>query len=146
MKIATKYHGEVEMNANEILTFEKGIPGFPEEKKFILLSLSDDNTFNVLQSVSEPELAFILSNPFNFFRQYDFKLEDSVIDELELYSEKDLLVYAILTVQDPFEKTTANLQAPVIINSKNRKAKQVILHNEQFSTKHPIFKKTEVKG
>jgi flagellar assembly factor FliW len=146
MKIATKYHREVEINANEILTFEKGIPGFPEEKKFILLPLSDDNTFNVLQSVSTSELAFVLSNPFNFFREYDFKLEDSVVEDLELESAKDVMVYSILTVQDPFEKTTANLQAPVIINSKNRKAKQVILHNEQFSTKHPIFEKTEAKG
>ncbi|GAM11994.1 flagellar assembly protein FliW [Mesobacillus selenatarsenatis] len=146
MKIATKYHGEVDINPNEILTFEKGIPGFLDEKEFILLPLSDDNTFNVLQSLSASELAFIISNPFNFFREYDFKLEDSVVNELDLDSEKDVLVYSILTVQDPFEKTTANLQAPVIINSKNRKAKQVILHNEEFSTKHPIFEKTETKG
>jgi flagellar assembly factor FliW len=146
LKVATKYHGEVEIDTNEILIFEKGIPGFPEEKEFILLPLSDDNTFNVLQAVSTSDLAFVLSNPFNFFREYDFKLEDSVVDELELDSEKNVLVYAILTVQDPFENTTANLQAPVIINSKNRKAKQVILHNEQFRIKHPIFKKTEAKG
>lgn len=146
MNIDTKYHGSLEINSNEILNFEKGIPGFLEEKKFILLPLSDDEIFAVLQSVTTSEIAFVLTSPFNFFKDYDFKLEDQVIEELELESEKDVLVYSILTVQDPFEKTTANLQAPVIINAKNQKAKQVILHNEQFNTKHPIFEKPEAKG
>jgi flagellar assembly factor FliW len=146
MKIATKYHGDVEINSEEILKFEKGIPGFPDEKEFILLPLSHDEIFYVMQSVSNGQLAFVLSNPFNFFREYDFKLEDSVVEEIELESKEGVLVYSILTVQDPFDKTTANLQAPVIINSKNRKGKQVILHNEQFSIKHPIFENTKVKG
>ncbi|MCM3124130.1 MULTISPECIES: flagellar assembly protein FliW [unclassified Mesobacillus] len=146
MKIATKYHGDVEISAEEILNFEKGIPGFPNEKEFTLLPLSDDDTFYVMQSVCNRQLAFVLTNPFHFFREYDFKVEDSVVEELELESEKDVVVHSILTVQDPFNKTTANLQAPVIINTKNRKAKQVILHNEQYSTKHPIFEKTNVKG
>lgn len=144
MKINTMYHGEVEID--EFLTFEKGIPGFVEEKQFALLPLSEDETFYVLQSVSTPGLAFILSSPFQFFSEYDFQLEEAAVEELGLESEKYAAVYAILTVQDPFEKTTANLQAPIIINLKNNKAKQVILHNEQFKTKHPIFKKAEAKG
>ncbi|WP_210367199.1 flagellar assembly protein FliW [Bacillus sp. REN3] len=146
MNIATKYHGEIDINPAEILTFEKGIPGFAEEKKFVLLPLSEDDFFYVLQSLATEGLAFIVTNPFHFFTAYDFKLEDSVVEELSLESEKDVLVYSILTVQDPFEKTTANLQAPIIINSKNNKAKQVILHDDNYNTKHPIFEKAETKG
>lgn len=144
MKINTKYHGEVEVN--DILSFEKGIPGFADEKQFALLPLSDDETFFVLQSTVTSELGFILSSPFQFFREYDFQLEEATVEELSLESEKDIAVYTILTVQDPFENTTANLQGPIIINLKNHKAKQVILHNEQYKTKHPIFEKTEAKG
>ena len=144
MKINTMYHGEVEIE--EVLNFEKGIPGFVDEKQFALLPLSDDETFFVLQSVATPGLAFILSSPFQFFRTYDFQLDEPAVEELGLEKEKDVAVYSILTVQDPFEKTTANLQAPIIINLKNRKAKQVILHEEQYQTKHPIFENTEAKG
>ncbi|WLR55542.1 flagellar assembly protein FliW [Mesobacillus subterraneus] len=144
MKINTKYHGEVEVE--DILTFQKGIPGFVEEKQFSLLPLSDDESYFVLQSVSTPGLAFVLTNPFHFMKEYDFKLEDATVEELNLESEKDVAVYSVLTVQDPFEKTTANLQAPIIINQRNRKAKQVILHDEQYKTKHPIFKKAKAKG
>lgn len=146
MKIGTKYHGDVEIKNNEVLAFDKGIPGFLDEKQFVLLPLSEDNIFYVMQSVATPALAFILSNPFNFFKHYDFKLEDTVVDQLGIGSEQDVQVYSILTVHDPFEKTTANLQAPIIINVTNYKAKQVILHEEQYSTKHPIFDKTKTKG
>lgn len=141
MKIDTKYHGVVEIEETEILHFEKGIPGFLAEKQFVLLALSEDDDFYAMQSVETAELAFIISNPFGFFPEYDFKLEESIVEELEIESGKDILVYSILTINEPFEKTTANLQAPLIINSKNRKAKQVILYNEPFSTKHPIFEK-----
>jgi flagellar assembly factor FliW len=149
MRLNTKYHNEVEINEEDILQFEKGIPGFPEETKFVVLPLDEDGSFSVLQSVETSALAFVIASPFAFFPNYDFKLEDSVVEELELKSENDVVVYSILTVEDPFEKTTANLQAPVIINKTNNKAKQVILVEEGYKTKHNLFGKTElhkVKG
>lgn len=139
--IQTKYHGEIEINNEEILHFEKGIPGFLDEKEFVILPLSDDHTFSVMQSVKTPQVGFVVANPFHYFLDYDFNLEDGVLEELGLQSEKEVLVYSLLTVEDPFEKTTANLQAPVVINSSNHKAKQVILNVGNYKTKHPIFQK-----
>jgi flagellar assembly factor FliW len=139
--IQTKYHGEIEMNKEDVFHFEKGIPGFLDEKEFIILPLSDDGSFSVMQSVATPYVAFVVASPFQFFQEYDFQLEDSIVEELDLKSEKEVMVYSILTVADPFEKTTANLQAPVIINTMNRKAKQVILNNGNYKTKHSIFQK-----
>lgn len=149
MKIATKYHGEKEIQEKEVITFPQAIPGFPEEKEFVLLSLDDESQFIVLQSVENQQLAFVLSNPFTFFKEYDFTLDDHIVELLELESEEDIQVFSILTVKDPFEKTTANLQAPVVINSKRNIAKQVILSEPNYDTKHPLFQKnkpTVVKG
>lgn len=141
MPIKTKYHSEIEIIKEDILHFEKGIPGFSEEKEFIILPLSEEQAFSVLQSVSTEYLAFLIVSPFHFFPEYDFQLEDSVVEELGLKSEKEVQVYSILTVEDPFDKTTANLQAPVIINENNHKAKQVILNDGDYKTKHLIFQK-----
>jgi len=149
MKLNTKYHNEVDIKDEDVLYFEKGIPGFPDEKKFVILPLNEDGSFSVMQSVGTEGLALVIVSPFDYFKDYDFKLEDSVVDELSIESENDVLVYSILTVEDPFDKTTANLQAPVIINKKNNKAKQVILVEEAYKTKHNLFGKTElhkVKG
>lgn len=144
MRLNTKYHNEVEIKEEEILHFEKGIPGFPEETEFVILQLDDDGLFSVLQSIGTSALAFVIASPFAFFSGYDFKLEETVVEELKLKSESDVAVYSILTVQDPFEKTTANLQAPVIINKATNKAKQVILKEEGYKTKHSLFDKTKL--
>ena len=149
MKIATKYHGEKEIQEKEVITFPQAIPGFPEEKEFALLPLDEEGQFIVLQSLGNKQLAFVLSNPFTFFKEYDFTLEDHIVKLLELESEENIQVLSILTVQDPFEKTTANLQAPIIINSKKNIAKQVILNEPNYHTKHPLFEKSKpimVKG
>jgi flagellar assembly factor FliW len=139
--IQTKYHGEIEINKDEILHFEKGIPGFLDEKEFVILPLSDDKSFSVMQSVKTQNLGFVIIRPFLYFQEYDFELDDSVVEELGIHSVEDVLVYSLLTVEDPFEKTTANLQGPVIINATNHKAKQVILNDGKYRTKHPIFQK-----
>jgi flagellar assembly factor FliW len=139
--IQTKYHGEIEINQDDILHFEKGIPGFLEEKGFIILPFSDDQIYLIMQSVTTPQVAFVVANPFHFFQNYEFPLEDSVVEELNLKTEKDVQVFSILSVVEPFEKTTANLQAPIIINTENQKAKQVILNNQSYKIKHPIFQK-----
>src|SRR5690606_19606024 len=85
-------------------------------------------------------------NPFHFFPDYSFDLDDASIAQLELEDEKDVLVYAILTIQDPFDKTTANLQAPIVMNRRNRRAKQVILHDGPYTTKHLLLRQPVAKG
>ena len=138
MKINTKYHGEVDMADSDILQFNSGMPGFPDERQFVLLPLADTG-LSVLQSTNTAEVGFVVTNPFSFFPDYDFKLDDASVEQLELKEELDVQVHTILTVQDPFENTTANLQAPIIINAKNCQAKQVILNDERYKTRHPLF-------
>ncbi|MBM6619042.1 flagellar assembly protein FliW [Bacillus suaedaesalsae] len=139
MKLATKYHGEIEIEEKEIIRFEKGIPGFDEEQSFVILPFSDDSIFMILQSVTTPALAFVIADPFQFYKEYDFTLEDQTVEALELTSEKDVSIYVILTVQDPFQKTTANLQAPIVINNVKKLGKQVILTGTDYGTRHSIF-------
>nr|WP_304216816.1 flagellar assembly protein FliW [Fredinandcohnia onubensis] len=144
MKIDTKYHGEIHIEEKEIITFANGIPGFLEEKKFIFLPFGEDTGISIMQSISNAGLAFAVTNPFLFLKEYNFTIDDQVVEQLQLESEKDVTVYVILTVQDLFEKTTANMQAPVVINSKTQLAKQVILTNTAYHTKHSIFEKGKV--
>lgn len=145
MKLDTKYHGEVHIEESEIITFANGIPGFVEEKTFVILPFGDDTGISILQSVENSQLAFVVTNPFFFFTEYDFALDDQVVEHLQLESENDVTTFVILTVGDPFEKTTANLQAPVVINNKKQLGKQVILTNTSYQTKHKIFDKVSSK-
>lgn len=139
MNIRTKYHGEITIQREDILSFEKGIPGFPDETQFVLIPLTDDGLFQVLQSTVNAEIGFLITDPFLFKKDYDFILDDAIVEDLQLQIEEDVKVMVIITPQEPFNRSTANLQAPVIINVKNQKARQVILNNTNYQTKHPLF-------
>lgn len=139
MKISTSYHGDIKIDNQQTLTFNQGIPGFLEETEFVILPLPEAEAFQVLQSIQTKEVAFIITDPFQFFLDYDFQLEPQEIEKLQLQQVEDAAVYVLLTMSNSVEKITANLQAPVIINTKKQLAKQVILMNTAYETKHRLF-------
>ena len=145
MKITTKYHGEMEFDEKDIWHFANGIPGFQDEQQFVLYPLADNELFSILQSVKSQAVAFIVTSPFVFFPDYDFTLEDSVVSSLQLTKSNDVLPLVILTLGESLTTSTANLQAPLIFNMKNKEAKQVILHDTPYHTKHPL-KQTVKQG
>lgn len=138
MIIQTRYHGETAILEDQILSFENGLPGFLDEKKFVILPLSEESPFLVLQSVTTEELAFIVTSPFVFFKEYEFDLDEATTELLELEASEDVEVIVLLTIEEPFDKTTANLKAPVVVNRKKKLAKQVILQDAAYQTKHLI--------
>ena len=139
--IQTKYHGAIEIERDKIITFEHGIPSFETEKQFVVLPFSDEDLFFILQSVNTEALAFVITNPFVFFQTYDIKLDEATVSALNLQKQQDALVYNILTIKQPFDQSTINLQAPIIINTKNQKAKQVILNDNRYQINEPLVKK-----
>ncbi|QGH34051.1 flagellar assembly protein FliW [Gracilibacillus salitolerans] len=142
MQIKTKYFGETEVKEEEIIHFPHGIPGFLEEKNFVLLSFEESGLFQVLQSTKGVNPAFIVVDPFLFMKDYQFKLGDLTIEQLEIKEEKDVLVLAIVTVKDPLVTSTANLNAPIVINQTKKLAKQYITKNQKYTTRDEIFKQT----
>jgi flagellar assembly factor FliW len=139
MNIKTKYHGEILLEEKDVWHFHKGIPGFENEKEFVILPLPGNEVFSIMQSVVTQELAFVMVDPFIFFQNYNFNLDESTMQQLVIEEEKDVIVSIIMTVKNPFEKSTANLQAPLIFNNKNKIAKQLILNNPDYKTRHPIY-------
>lgn len=138
MNIQTKFHGGQEINKDDIIQFPYGIPGFLEERVFFILPLEGTELF-VLQSVKTTEVAFIVTDPFVLFPQYEFDLPEEALEKLEFQSDKDVATFAILTVRDPFEETTVNLQAPLVINQTKKIGKQIILNQTPYKTKHKIM-------
>jgi flagellar assembly factor FliW len=142
MNIQTAFLGEVAIDETETLTFEHGLPGFEDEHKFVLISLEENAIYQVLQSIETPQVAFVTVSPFAF-TNYSFDLDESTVHTLEIKSEEDVAILSIVTVKEPFSESTLNLKAPIILNTKIKKAKQTILEKLDFSLRHPI---SAVKG
>ncbi|MGM1021270.1 MAG: flagellar assembly protein FliW [Bacillota bacterium] len=135
MIISTSIWGDIEVNEKEIYRFEKGIPGFEETTEFVVLD-PNEAPFYYLQSLQQKELSFVLVDPFIFYPEYEFELPDSEAEELGI--ESNLVVRSILTLHEQVENSTINLLAPLVFNPDNRQAKQVVLHQSPYQTKHPL--------
>lgn len=138
MRIKTANFGEIEVEKDKIIYFQEGIPAFEEEKEFVII-LNEDNPFHWLQSTKNPNLSFIILNPFEIFSDYDILLPDTAINKLKIKNEEDVSIYTIVVIPEDIQKMTANLLGPIVINTKERLGKQVILDDERYTTKHFII-------
>lgn len=139
----TRDFGKIEIERDQIINFENGLPGFEEYREFILLPFADDSPFIIMQSIVNPELAFITVEPGNLISDYEFEISDKKEKELKINSIEEILVLNIITLKDKIENITANLSAPIIINLKEKLGSQIILDNQKFSVRYPIFAKVE---
>ncbi|HLR74578.1 MAG TPA: flagellar assembly protein FliW [Virgibacillus sp.] len=137
MNIQTKYVGDVTVESDKIIHFKSGLPGFNDETEFVLLQLpgTPAEAFQTLQSIKTPDLAFVVANPYQFYQDYEFRLDHSIVEYLKIQDEKDVLILTIVTLKSPFENSTINLKAPLIINSTRKRGKQYILNEEDYPTK-----------
>lgn len=144
MILNTNHLGEIEFEKKDIIQFPKGIPGFEEEKEFIVVLTGDiEFPYTYLQSVKSEDLAFIMTDPFLFLEDYDFEISDEDADFLELKNKEqidDITVYTIVTIPEDVDQTTINISAPIIINMESKIGKQIIL-KEYDLIKYPLFKK-----
>lgn len=138
MVIETKYLGKMDIDEEKIILFENGIPGFIDEKEFIILDIPGNDLLQLLQSLRSPHLAFFIANPHQFDQSYHFILPESVLEALQITTEEEVIILSIMTINEPFHTSTINLQAPIIINYRTRLGKQIILNEERFSMKTAI--------
>ena len=139
MLINTKYLGEIEIQESEVITFENGLPGFAEYRKFALLGLDADLPIASLQSIDETDISFIVAFPFAFNKEYAFDLSAQDKEELQIVNETDVLTYTIVTLRETFAESTLNLLAPVVINTNKKLAKQIVLNDsERYPLQYPI--------
>ncbi|MGG0644203.1 flagellar assembly protein FliW [Sporosarcina gallistercoris] len=138
MTIQTKFHGELDIDTIAQWTFPKGLPGLEDEKQFVLLPIEENDSFQVMQSITSSNVALIVSNPYTIVNDYSFEIDEPTLELLEIKSQEDLMILAVMTLKQPFELSTINLQAPLVFNIKNHKAKQMILNDANFNLRQPI--------
>ena len=139
-KIKTFRFGEVGVDDKKIITFPDGIIGFPDLKKFVLLHDQAADALRYLQSIDDPDFALTVVDPLTICDSYlPTVTEEQVACLGDLLTEEELLVFVTITIPEKIEDMSANLQAPIIINTLNNWAVQVILDDESYKVKTPIY-------
>ena len=139
MNINTRDFGNIDVNEQDFIVFKQPILGFEEYKEFTLISHDDiSQDFVWLQSVTDKDICFILVDPAVVDSNYHPIIEENVKSNLKIEHNDDIMLWSIVVVESDFTKSTANLKSPIVLNTKNAHACQVIL-DSNFSMKAKIF-------
>ena len=117
----------------------KGILGFSQLSKYVIIEKGEYDPFKWLQSVEDPEVAFVIIDPTLFFPNYKLEVNEKELEELNFQQMRELITYAIVTVPGDSSQMSADLLGPLVINSKRRIAKQVVMPDSPYTTKHYIL-------
>lgn len=131
---------EIEFDENAIITFENGLYGLEDIKKFIIIDDSEGkNPFKWMHSIEE-DICFVVIDPRYIEPGYDFVLREESVKKLAADKETEFMILSIVVVTDKIEDMTANLRSPIVINSLNKKGIQVILDDEAYGIRHKVIK------
>lgn len=144
MLIKTKFLGEIEISEKDIIVFDEGIPGFMDLHRFTVINDGSNTFISYLQSLEEVNVCFIMIPPILAMKDYEIELSDSTVNKLQIEKPEDVKLYVILTIPASFKDATANLKAPIVVNTNNNKAVQEILDDERYSIRHRIVKESDV--
>jgi flagellar assembly factor FliW len=138
--IQTSRFGPMTVDAQRIMTFERGLLGFPNFRRYALIQTGQENCFFWLQSVDEPTLAFVVTDPSLFFKEYRVPFKEEAQSELELGDAAQGQVFVICNKVD--DMLTCNLLGPIVVNVSNRRAQQVVLTEKRWTTRQPLVQLT----
>ena len=147
MLVKTRFFGEVDIEDEKILTFDNGIMGFEDMKRWTLIydiEKGSEGPISWFQSLDMAELALPVINPDTVTAVYEPVVEDELLKPLGEFKDEELVTLLTITIpsEDP-SKTTANFRAPILINPVNRKGIQVIVNNEDYPIKFSIYESVQ---
>lgn len=139
MEIMTRQFGKIDIDEAKIINMPAGIPGFLDKKRYSMLQKEEAAPFLFFQSIDDPNLAFVILDPTNIVSDYSVgKEEISKVVSWD-FDNDEITIFVIVTIPNGApESATANLLAPLIINTKRKEGLQLILQNTTYSFQHPI--------
>lgn len=120
------------------MKFDMCVPilGFENVKEVTLEKI--DDTLMVMKPTDGENISFALIDPF-ILRNYDFEAPDEVQKLLEITEKSNIIVLNIVLIQSPIENSLVNFAGPLIFNTDNNKAAQVILnHSPEYGVAEKI--------
>ncbi|MCM1173608.1 MAG: flagellar assembly protein FliW [Blautia sp.] len=141
MTIMTKVFGEITIDDDRIITFSKGIVGFPDLTEFALLHDSEKGSGSIhwLQSLQEPAFAMPVIDPLRVCPDYNPEVDDELLKNLGELDPEEMLVLVTMTVPKDIKQMSVNLKGPMVINAAQKTAIQVIVEGDVYPVKFPIY-------
>ncbi len=140
MKLVSAKLGEIDYNSDDVIHFKYGLIGLDNHQNFVLLEENQFAPFGYLQSIEDPGFTLIVINPFLIDPNYTLDLLSDELESIDVHSTQDFMALAIVVFSPIPEQITVNLKAPLLVNVKNKQARQVLLISDTYSVNDPMIK------
>lgn len=134
MQIQSQAYGLLEVEEEQIYSFEPGILGMTEIKQYALIPMKD-TPFYVLHALHD-QVSFILLPSQEVVENYSFRIPEDIISLMEISSPEDVGVMLIVNIKE--ENLYVNLMAPVLLAPHSRKGCQYVIKDQEFPIRHPL--------
>jgi flagellar assembly factor FliW len=136
--------GECSYAASDVIEFPWGLPGFPTLRHWLPLNLDSQPSFIWLQSLDDTSVALPAIDPWMVFESYDPKLPAYAFTSLDVKDASDFTTLCVVVVTANAEEMTINLAAPIVVNVRSHKGRQIVLDGTTYSTREPIPRKSAI--
>jgi len=145
MKIETREWGTLEMDERAVVHFPEGLLGFEDLHRFVFIDAEEFRPFVWFLSVEKPEIGFAVAEPHYFSAgPYDIPLSVGDEDLLELAEGDSIALFVVVSISDGGGEITGNLKGPIVFNTRNRLAKQLVVYGSAYSVRQPILSRRVV--
>jgi flagellar assembly factor FliW len=121
------------------ITFPAGLPGFPHSHQFHLAPWGGEGSpFSLMTSTDDPDVGFVVVEPWVFYPDYEFELDKGTSERLALTEPGDSIVLCVVTLGERPEDATVNLLGPIVVNRYSHEACQAVLDPSLFNVRAPL--------
>ncbi len=138
LRFESSRFGTMEVEREKIIRFIRVIPGFERLREFVLLDHDEGGVFKWLQSVEDPEVAFLLTFPRLFRPEYTVPLKEHYLDDLGAESVEKVVVFVMVSASRVKGSVTLNLKAPVLLNPGEMLAMQCIIDRDGYECRYEV--------
>ena len=142
VSIDSRRFGTIEVEENTLFEFPDGLLGLEESTRSLVLVEQEDTPYYWLHSTTDPDVAFVVTDPWLFWPDYDLTIPEEVEAELGLSGPEDVGVMVLVSVRPSAEdgppSVTANLLGPLVVSSSTRRGRQLVLDNSRYSARERI--------
>ena len=140
----TKYFENMVYTEDSVIRLPHGLPGFEQEREFVLIDQQQNRPLVFVQSLRTPELCFVALPALSVDAAYRLSIPSEDLEAMGLDPSAqpsigdDVACLAILSFGED-KLITANLLAPLVINLRTCVAVQAIQIGCNYSHRHPLL-------
>ncbi|MBI3768962.1 MAG: flagellar assembly protein FliW [Deltaproteobacteria bacterium] len=137
LHVRSRRFGSFEVPCASVLHVPQGLIGFPTLRRYVVLDHRPGSPFKWLLAMDDPELAFAVANPGELVPDYQPPLE--LAARLLDTDPAEIALFVIVTIPPDPTRMTVNLMAPVVVDMRTRRARQIVLDDPRCPPDHLVI-------